>query len=172
MDFLKKVQSIYQEEEALLIKYALDFATNAHSVQKRVSGEPYIEHPSAVADILIDFGLDADTVAAALLHDVIEDTGVTEEDIRTKFGSGIADMVVGVTKLTRINVPSSSQKIKPSDLDQAETIRKLFIAMAKDIRVLLVKLADRLHNMRTLGALPREKQLRKSHRQPLPVPPG
>ena len=162
MDFLKKVQSIYQEEEALLIKYALDFATNAHSVQKRVSGEPYIEHPIAVADILIDFGLDADTVAAALLHDVIEDTGVTEEDIRTKFGSGIADMVVGVTKLTRINVPSSSQKIKPSDLDQAETIRKLFIAMAKDIRVLLVKLADRLHNMRTLGALPREKQLRKS----------
>lgn len=161
MEFLRKVKSIYQEEEAMLIEYALNFAEDAHKKQKRISGEAYITHPIAVAEILIDFGLDADTVIAALLHDVIEDTGVSANDIKSKFGVGISEMVVGVTKLTRINVPDVAGT-SSLEVQQAETIRKLFFAMAKDIRVLLVKLADRLHNMRTLDVLSTEKQIRKS----------
>lgn len=161
MDFLKKAQEIYKDDDYLAIKYALDFATEAHKNQKRASGEPYIIHPMAVADILMDFGLDSDTIVAALLHDVIEDTEYTEEDIKTKFGNGIYEMVMGVTKLTRINF-SPENTDTDIELAQAETIRKLFFAMAKDIRVLLVKLADRLHNMRTLEHLAPEKRLRKS----------
>ena len=161
MDFLKKAQEIYKDDDYLAIKYALDFATEAHKNQKRASGEPYIIHPMAVADILMDFGLDSDTIVAALLHDVIEDTEYSEEDIKTKFGNGIYEMVMGVTKLTRINF-SPENTDTDIELAQAETIRKLFFAMAKDIRVLLVKLADRLHNMRTLEHLAPEKRLRKS----------
>ena len=161
MDFLKKAKEIYKDDEYLAIKYALEFATDAHRNQKRASGEPYILHPMAVADILMDYGLDSDTIIAALLHDVIEDTKFSENDIKTKFGTGIYDMVMGVTKLTRINV-STENTSTDIELAQAETIRKLFFAMAKDIRVLLVKLADRLHNMRTLDFLPPEKRLRKS----------
>ena len=161
MDFLKRIKDIFSEEEYLSVEYALTFADKAHSSQKRVSGEPYVCHPIAVANILLDLGLDSDTVIAALLHDVIEDTEYTENDIKVKFGAGIAEMVMGVTKLTRINVNNDNHDMAIA-LVQAETIRKLFFAMAKDIRVLLVKLADRLHNMRTLYALPREKQLKKS----------
>lgn len=161
MDFLRKAREIYKDDDYLAIKYALEFATEAHKSQKRASGEPYIIHPMAVADILMDFGLDADTIVAALLHDVIEDTEYTENDIKTKFGNGIYEMVMGVTKLTRINF-SHENTDTDIELAQAETIRKLFFAMAKDIRVLLVKLADRLHNMRTLDNLPQEKRLRKS----------
>ena len=161
MDFLKKAHEIYSEDEYLSIEYALNFATEAHKDQKRASGEPYIIHPIAVADILMDYGLDSDTIIAALLHDVIEDTTYTENDIKSKFGNGIYEMVMGVTKLTRINV-SNDNTATDIELAQAETIRKLFMAMAKDIRVLLVKLADRLHNMRTLEYQTQEKRLRKS----------
>lgn len=161
MDFLKKVKEQYSEEEYLSIEYAYRFAEDAHKNQRRASGEPYFIHPIAVADILVDLGLDTDTVIAALLHDVIEDTDYTEDDIKSKFGSGIFDMVMGVTKLTRISV-SPDHIATDMEIAQAETIRKLFFAMAKDIRVLLVKLADRLHNMRTLDYLPLEKRLRKS----------
>lgn len=161
MDFLKKIKQNYSEEEYLSIEYAYKFAADAHKNQLRASGEPYIIHPVAVADILVDLGLDADTVIAALLHDVIEDTEYTDEDIKTKFGTGIYEMVIGVTKLTRISV-SPDNLSADIEIAQAETIRKLFFAMAKDIRVLLVKLADRLHNMRTLDYLPHEKQVRKS----------
>ena len=161
MDFLKKAHELYTEDEYLAIEYALNFATEAHKEQKRASGEPYIIHPIAVADILMDYGLDSDTIIAALLHDVIEDTSYSENDIKSKFGNGIYEMVMGVTKLTRINV-SNDNTATDIELAQAETIRKLFMAMAKDIRVLLVKLADRLHNMRTLEYQTQEKRLRKS----------
>ena len=161
MDFLTKVKDKFSEEDALLITNALDFATKCHGNQKRRSGELYITHPIAVAEILLDLGLDVDTIIAGLLHDVIEDTGVTEEDIKTKFGAAIATMVVAVTKLTNLNVTATDIDTE-REIEQAETIRKLFLAMAKDIRVLMVKLADRLHNMRTLDAMPASTQLRKS----------
>ena len=161
MDFLTKVKDKFSEEDALLITNALDFATKCHGNQKRRSGELYITHPIAVAEILLDLGLDVDTIIAGLLHDVIEDTGITEEDIKTKFGAAIATMVVAVTKLTNLNVTATDIDTE-REIEQAETIRKLFLAMAKDIRVLMVKLADRLHNMRTLDAMPTSTQLRKS----------
>ena len=154
-EFLDKAKTAFSEEDYLAVKFACEFGTNAHEGQKRVSGEDYFTHPVAVATILLDMGLDPDTVIAGLLHDVIEDTGVTEEELKNKFGSSISNMVEAVTKLTRINFNST-------EVEQAENIRKLFFAMAKDIRVLLVKLADRLHNMRTLDSLPPEKQEKKS----------
>ncbi len=154
-EFLDKAKVAFSEEDYLAVKFACEFGANAHEGQKRVSGEDYFTHPVAVATILLDMGLDTDTVIAGLLHDVIEDTGVTEEELKNKFGSSISNMVEAVTKLTRINFNST-------EVEQAENIRKLFFAMAKDIRVLLVKLADRLHNMRTLDSLPPEKQEKKS----------
>ncbi len=153
--FLDKAKSVFSEEDFLAVKYAADFGVSVHDGQKRVSGEDYFNHPVAVADILLDMGLDSDTVIAGLLHDVIEDTPVTEEEFRIKFGNAIFNIVEAVTKLTRINFDST-------DVEQAENLRKLFFAMAKDIRVLLVKLADRLHNMRTLDPLPSAKQRKKS----------
>ncbi len=158
-DFLQTIKNNYSSEEYLTIEYALKFATEAHDGQFRRTGEPYIIHPIAVAEITVDLGMDSDTVIAALLHDVIEDTPVTDEEIRQKFGSGIAEMVEGVTKLSNVNVPKG---VMAQEEEQAENIRKLFIAMAKDIRVLIVKLADRLHNMSTLDALPPEKQKSKA----------
>lgn len=153
--FLEKIQKNYSPEDALAIQYACDFGAKAHDGQKRLSGEDYYFHPLAVADILVDMGLDTETIIAGLLHDVIEDTEVTEEQLKSKFGASIFELVEAVTKLTRISFHST-------EVEQAENIRKLFFAMSKDIRVLLVKLADRLHNMRTLDFLPHEKQIKKS----------
>ncbi|MGN1042141.1 MAG: RelA/SpoT family protein [Christensenellales bacterium] len=153
--FLAKAKDSFNEEDFLAVKYACEFGVNAHNGQKRASGEDYFTHPVAVADILLDMGLDSDTVIAGLLHDVIEDTAVTEEQFKAKIGNAIFDIVYAVTKLTRVNFDST-------EVEQAENIRKLFFAMAKDIRVLLVKLADRLHNMRTLDPLPPEKRIKKS----------
>lgn len=153
--FLEKVRKNYSQEDYLAISYACDYGAKAHDGQKRVSGEDYFHHPLAVADILVDMGLDTETIIAGLLHDVIEDTDVTKEVFRAKFGNSIFELVEAVTKLTRINFHST-------EVEQAENIRKLFFAMSKDIRVLLVKLADRLHNMRTLDPLPKEKQINKS----------
>ena len=161
-DLLQIVKENFTHEEYLSIEYALNFATEAHKNQYRRTGEEYINHPIQVALILIDLGMDVDTVIAALLHDVLEDTPVTYEDIKQKFGSAIAEMVEGVTKLTKMNVPDGTDQEKEQAEEQAENIRKLFIAMAKDIRVLIVKLADRLHNMSTLDALPHDKQILKS----------
>lgn len=158
-NFLEKVKKNYSKEDSMAIEYALNFATQAHKEQMRKTGEPYIIHPVEVADILIDLGLDPDTIIAALLHDVIEDTSVTQEDIKVKFGVGIAEMVEAVTKLTRININSTEDE---QAIEQAENIKKLFFAMTKDIRVIMVKLADRLHNMRTMDALPPEKRIKKS----------
>ena len=139
----------------MAISFACQFGEKAHDGQKRVSGEDYFNHPLSVAEILVDMGLDTETIIAGLLHDVIEDTDVTPDVFRAKFGASIFSLVEAVTKLTRINFNST-------EVEQAENIRKLFFAMSKDIRVLLIKLADRLHNMRTLDPLPKEKQIKKS----------
>ncbi len=132
---------------------AIDFAIEAHGDQKRASGEPYITHPIAAAQILADLGIDPIAIEAAILHDVPEDTEYDLPDIEDRFGAEVAHLVDGVTKLSKFSTLSHEQQ-------QAENIRKMFLAMADDIRVVLIKLADRLHNMRTLAPLPPEKQLR------------
>ena len=137
-----------------LITRAYTVATNAHVGVERKSGEAYITHPVAVATILADMQMDAETLAAALLHDVPEDTTITLDDIRNQFGEKVARLVDGVTKLKRIEWVSDRE-----DVARAESLRKMFLAMADDVRVVLIKLADRLHNMRTLGSMPPGKQL-------------
>lgn len=126
------------------IRSAYEYAKLMHEGQKRESGEPYITHPLAVATILVDLGMDTDAICAALLHDVVEDTEATYDDVKKKFGPDCANLVDGVTKLDKIKLASKEEQ-------QAENIRKIFLSMAKDIRVIIIKLADRLHNMRTLG---------------------
>ncbi len=150
---LKKIEEIYSAEDSEKLRKAYEYAQAAHANQKRASGEPYFIHPCAVADILMDLGLDAATIAAALLHDVIEDTQSTAEDIKREFGGEILDLVSGVTKLEKIVFKSQE------DAD-AENFRKIFVAMAKDVRVIIIKLADRLHNMRSLNFLSHERQQR------------
>ncbi len=151
-DLLDKAKAKYSQDDFNLIKKAYAFASEAHSGQTRASGEPYIIHPTHVARILIDLNLDAATVVAALLHDTVEDTPCEKCDIQTNFSKEIAELVDGVTKLSRINFSSKEEQ-------QAESLRKMFIATAKDVRVMLLKLADRLHNMRTLASLPPDKQI-------------
>ncbi|MHB1524725.1 MAG: RelA/SpoT family protein [Candidatus Dormibacteria bacterium] len=141
------------EDEIAVLRRAHQVAEQAHAGQMRLSGEPYLSHPQAVAMLLAEMRLDTDAVAAALLHDVVEDTAVTSEEIRAEFGSTVEKLVEGVTKLGRIKLHSQAQI-------QAENIRKMLIAMAEDLRVVLIKLADRLHNMRTIAALPEERQRR------------
>ncbi|MDP9266068.1 MAG: bifunctional (p)ppGpp synthetase/guanosine-3',5'-bis(diphosphate) 3'-pyrophosphohydrolase [Chloroflexota bacterium] len=136
-----------------LVRRAYAYAAEAHEGQRRVSGGPFIEHPAAAALLVAELGLDAATVAAALLHDVPEDTPRSTDDLRREFGDEIARLVEGVTKLSRFSGQTSDQQ-------QAENIRKMFLAMADDLRVVVIKLCDRLHNMRTLGALPPAKQQR------------
>ncbi len=143
----------HPDEDTELIVRAAETATVAHAGQLRRSGEPYITHPIAVAGIVADLGLDAQTVAAALLHDAVEDTGVTTEVIDRDFGSAVALIVDGVTKLDRLQFDSK-------EAQQAATVRKMLVAMANDWRVLIIKLADRLHNMRTLSVMPEWKQRR------------
>jgi GTP pyrophosphokinase len=133
------------------LRRAFELADGAHAGQRRASGESYIEHPLAVAEILADMEMDMPTIAAAILHDVVEDTTVTSEEVAGRFGGEIANLVEGVTKLTRIPYQSKEDA-------QVENLRKMFMAMAKDIRVIIIKLADRLHNMRTLASLAAEKQ--------------
>jgi len=140
-------------DDTSLIVRAAETATVAHAGQLRRSGEPYITHPIAVAGIVADLGLDAQTVAAALLHDAVEDTGVTTEVIDRDFGPTVANIVEGVTKLDRLQFDSK-------EAQQAATVRKMLVAMASDWRVLIIKLADRLHNMRTLSVMPEWKQRR------------
>ncbi len=140
-------------DDTEIIVRAAEAASVAHTGQRRRSGEPYITHPIAVAGIVADLGLDAQTVAAALLHDAVEDTGVTTADIRRDFGKSVALIVEGVTKLDRLQFDSK-------EAQQAATVRKMLVAMADDWRVLIIKLADRLHNMRTLSAMPEWKQRR------------
>ncbi|MDB5085952.1 MAG: (p)ppGpp synthetase [Bacilli bacterium] len=150
-----KVSEYASQQDVEFIRRAYEFALVAHDDQQRRSGEPYISHPLAVAGILADLELDAVTLAAALLHDVVEDTVVTEEQLTKQFGQEVAGLVDGVTKLEQLKYLSKEEQ-------QAEDFRKMFMAMAKDIRVILIKLADRLHNMRTLKHQPLEKQARIS----------
>lgn len=142
-----------------LVRHAYEVALAAHDGQKRASGESYIQHPLAVAGILADLRLDPATIAAALLHDVAEDTDIKIDDIRNEFGEEVARLVDGVTKLDYIGQLTEIRRRNP-DEEQAENLRKIFLAMVDDVRVVLIKLADRLHNMRTLGALPEEKRRR------------
>ena len=137
------------------ITQAYKVAEKAHEGQLRTSGDPYITHPLAVASILLDYCMDTDTICAALLHDTVEDTDVTLDELRKKFGEDVALMVDGVTKIGLVPLVSKEEQ-------QAENIRKILMAMSKDIRVIIIKLADRLHNMRTLAARPPEKQRKTS----------
>ena len=134
---------------------AFSFADEAHTGQLRKSGEPYIIHPLAVAEIVAELELDTDSIIAALLHDVIEDTGATHEDIAKRFGEPVAQLVEGVTKLTKMQYTTKEE-------EQMENLRKMFMAMAKDIRVILIKICDRLHNMRTMEYQSAKKQREKA----------
>lgn len=146
-----KIYELYTGDDRELLLSAYSYAELMHEGQKRASGEPYFTHPCAVAEILIDLGMDVSSVAAAFLHDVIEDTPATAEDIKSRFGDEILTLVDGVTKLDKIRFQS------PDDED-AENFRKIFVAMANDVRVIIIKLADRLHNMRSLNFLSNERQ--------------
>ncbi len=141
----------YSDEDREKISAAAVFAAKKHGDQRRKSGEPYLIHPIAVAEILMSFNMDADTVCAGLLHDTIEDTGTTEEEIAALFGREVGTMVQAVTKISRITQDKSIQ--------EAETIKKMFFAMSKDLRVILIKLSDKLHNMRTLSGLSSERRI-------------
>jgi guanosine-3',5'-bis(diphosphate) 3'-pyrophosphohydrolase len=150
---LDKLETYLPPGQVERVREAYDFGAERHQGQKRVSGEPYITHPVAVADILADLKLDADTLVAAVLHDVIEDTPTAKAEIATIFGQVVADLVDGVSKLDQIQFKNRQEA-------QAESFRKMLLAMVRDIRVIMVKLADRMHNMRTLGAMPPIKRRR------------
>lgn len=150
---IQLIEKSFAPKEAELCLSAYRYADEMHKDQKRASGEPYIIHPVAVATILMELGMDEKAVSAAFLHDVIEDTSATAEDIKERFGDEVLELVEGVTKLNQIVFTSLEE-------EQAENFRKIFVAMAKDIRVIIIKLADRLHNMRSLQYLSPERQQR------------
>ncbi len=152
---LSVIKKSGKEFDLDLIRHAYDFAAAAHSGQMRLSGEPYIVHPISVACIVVELGMDSESIAAALLHDVVEDTGTTLAQIQKEFGPSITELIDGLTKISRIAYSDREE-------EQAENIRKMLIAMADDIRVIIIKLADRLHNMRTMQFQPPQKQRDKS----------
>ena len=151
-DIVNIMKKNNKKSDVKLIMEAYEFSKLQHGDQLRKSGEPYIIHPVQVAYILAELGLDDATICAALLHDVVEDTDITHQDLINKFGDEIAAMVDGVTKLSKLNYQSIEEA-------QVENYRKMFLAMGKDIRVIMIKLADRLHNMRTLKYLTRDRQI-------------
>ncbi|MET0897941.1 MAG: HD domain-containing protein, partial [Mycobacterium sp.] len=146
-------REIYPKADLTLLQRAYAVAEERHATQLRRSGDPYITHPLAVANILAELGMDTTTLVAALLHDTVEDTGYTLEALTAEFGDEVGHLVDGVTKLDRVVLGTAAE---------GETIRKMIIAMARDPRVLVIKVADRLHNMRTMRFLPPEKQARKA----------
>ena len=164
---IQKMKAYLPTDKIKEVTAAYDFAEDAHSGQKRLSGEPFFEHPKQTALFLADLKLDANTISAALLHDVIEDCDISYSQLSEEFGEDVAYLVDGVTKLTKAEIMGDGQFLETSnsdtsteaessldDLAQAETLRKMLMAMAEDVRVVLIKLADRLHNMRTISALP------------------
>src|ERR687890_2126041 len=152
---LGKVASYDPEADEELIARAYITAHAAQKNQVQKSGDPFVYHPLATADILADLRMDSTTIAAAILHDILEDTDLTKEELETRFGEELADIVDGVTKLKRL--PSGN-----FEEARAESLRKMIVAMSRDVRVIIIKLADRLHNMRTLAYLKRENQLKKA----------
>jgi GTP pyrophosphokinase len=150
-DILEKVSSSYSEKDITLLKKAYVFAAHAHKGQVRRSGEPYLSHPLEVANMLADMRMDSTTIAAGLLHDVIEDTDISTQELQEKFGKEIAHLVESVTKISLVQASSPESR-------QAESIRKIILAMIDDLRVIFIKLADRTHNLKTLKFLPEEKQ--------------
>jgi GTP pyrophosphokinase len=162
MDFIKlqeKAREYLPPEKLPLLEEAYKFASEKHQGQVRLSGGPFMEHPLQTAYILAELQLDASTLAAALLHDIPEDTGLPIADIEAKFGPEVAKLVDGITKLSKVSLSTPGAVASAS---QAENLRKMLVAMAEDLRVVFIKLADRLHNMRTLDALPRERQLKNA----------
>lgn len=154
-ELARRVSSNHPDADIALLKKAYEFAELNHRPQKRSSGEPYIIHPINVAATLIKLQMDLESIIGGLLHDVVEDCDVSEEEIEKEFGKGIADIVIGCTKISKI-------KFKTKEESQAENFRKMVVAMAKDIRVIIVKLADRMHNMLTLQYVSKEKQVKKA----------
>lgn len=154
-DLIVRIEAAKRNIDTELVRAAYQLADASHGGQKRLSGEPYIIHPLAVAYILFDLGMDTETICAGLLHDVIEDTECSEEDLTRQFGASIAKLVQGVTKLTRMPFHSKEEQ-------QSENVRKMLLAMCNDIRVVIIKLADRLHNMRTMDYQSGKKQREKS----------
>ena len=152
-DLVNKIKEYNPNVDIERINKAFVFSENAHITQKRASGEPYIIHPLSVAGILVELKLDTDSIIAGLLHDTVEDTFVTIDLLESEFGSDVANLVEGLTKLNKI-------AYQPDDLHQAENFRKFLLAMSKDIRILLIKIADRLHNMRTIQHVPATKRQR------------
>jgi GTP pyrophosphokinase len=148
---IKRLSKTYSEEELANVRKAYEIAAEAHSEQKRLSGEPYIMHPLNVALILSKLGMDDASVIAAILHDTVEDTIMTYNDVKSTFGQTVADLVEGVTKIGKVPLQTKEEQ-------QAENIRKMLLAMSRDIRVIIIKLADRLHNMRTLMFKPEQRR--------------
>ena len=156
-DILDTVSGYASDADLDIVIRAYFFAARAHDKQRRKSGEAYFTHPLAVAGILADLKMDVDTIATALLHDTLEDTFVSPAEIEQLFGAEVLALVQGVTKISKL-------EFRSQQVAQAENFRKMLMAMSKDVRVILVKLADRLHNMRTLGAMREEKRRRIGHR--------
>ena len=155
-ELLAGIRKYHPSADLSMIEKAYQVAAEAHKDQKRKSGEPYIIHPLCVGIILADLEMDKETIAAGLLHDVVEDTVMTYDEIKDEFGEEVAQLVDGVTKLGQLSYSADKVEV------QAENLRKMFLAMAKDIRVIIIKLADRLHNMRTLKYMRPEKQKEKA----------
>ena len=154
-DLKNHMENFDTEYDYDMVKKAFEFCVNAHKGQKRASSEDYYYHPYNVAKIVVSLGMDTQSIVASLLHDVVEDTEITLDEISEKFGKEVALLVDGVTKIGRLNFSTKEQQ-------QAESIRKMLIARGQDIRVIIIKLADRLHNMRTIDAMPPQKQRDKS----------
>jgi guanosine-3',5'-bis(diphosphate) 3'-pyrophosphohydrolase len=154
-ELIKRIEIVQSDADFPLIRKCYEFAEKMHSSVKRSSGEPYIIHPLNVAGTLVKLKMDQDSIMAGLLHDVVEDCDVSPEDISKMFGQSVAQIVVGCTKISKI-------KFKTKEESQAENFRKMVVAMAQDLRVIIVKLADRMHNMRTLQYVSKEKQMSKA----------
>lgn len=157
-DLIERAKQLYEEDQVLELEQAIDLAVEAHKGQKRRSGEPYVVHPLAVAGTLMDWGMDIDSVLAGVLHDTVEDTEVTDEQIETLFGKDVAFLVDGVTKVSKAR--AGMQDLAEYLPQTKDNLSKLLIAVGQDVRVIIIKLADRLHNLQTLQHMPHDKQVK------------